>query len=84
MGSNPISPGMEPSNFSGRTKKGMAFDISSAFKETLPDRADCQTHRQEELGLEFCLQRFSITKVIFVPGKLGRKPKRRQPRKRGY
>jgi hypothetical protein len=35
-----MSAGMEPSNFSGRTKKGMDLDISSAFKETLPDLAD--------------------------------------------
>ena len=40
MGSNPISPGMEPSSFSGRTKKGMDLDISSAFKETDPARWD--------------------------------------------
>mmetsp|Transcript_35709 Transcript_35709/g.102890 ORF Transcript_35709/g.102890 Transcript_35709/m.102890 type:complete len:114 (-) Transcript_35709:239-580(-) len=39
MGSNPMSPGMEPSNFSGRTKKGIDLDISSAFKATLPARA---------------------------------------------
>lgn len=41
MGSNPMSPGMDPSNFSGRTKKGMALDISSAFKATDPARWDC-------------------------------------------
>ena len=34
MGSNPISPGKDPSSFSGRTKKGMDLDISSAYKET--------------------------------------------------
>ena len=34
MGSNPISPAMDPSSFSGRTKKGMDLDISSAFKAT--------------------------------------------------
>ena len=42
MGSKPISPGMEPSSFSGRTKKGMALDISSAFKATDPARWDCR------------------------------------------
>ena len=38
-----MSAGMDPSNFSGRTKKGMALDISSAFKDTLPDLADYNT-----------------------------------------
>ena len=34
MGSNPMSPGIEPSSLSGLTKKGMDLDISSAFKAT--------------------------------------------------
>jgi len=36
MGSKPISPAIEPSSFSGRTKKGIDLDISSAFKDTDP------------------------------------------------
>ena len=40
MGSKPISPGKDPSNFSGRTKNGIDLDIASAFKETVPARAD--------------------------------------------
>lgn len=38
MGSNPISPGTDPSSLSGRTKKGMDFENSSAFRETEPVR----------------------------------------------
>jgi hypothetical protein len=33
-----MSPGIDPSSFSGRTKKGIDLDISSAFKETDPAR----------------------------------------------
>ena len=41
MGSKPMSPGIDPSSLSCRTKKGIDRDISSAFKETDPDRWDC-------------------------------------------
>jgi hypothetical protein len=36
-----MSPTIDPSSFSGLTKKGTALDISSAFKETDPTRWDC-------------------------------------------
>jgi hypothetical protein len=42
-----MSPAMDPSSFSGRTKKGTDFDISSAFKETDPARWDyCKEEKQ--------------------------------------
>ena len=34
IGSNPISPGIDPSSLSGRTKKGTDFENSSAFSAT--------------------------------------------------
>ena len=47
MGSKPISPAMEPSNFSGRTKKGMALENSSAFKATDAARWDCERTKND-------------------------------------
>jgi len=41
---------MEPSSFSGRTKKGIDFDISSAFNATDPARWDFWFHEREENG----------------------------------
>jgi hypothetical protein len=46
IGSNPISPAMDPSSLSGRTKKGIALDISSAFKETAV-RWDCYKRKRK-------------------------------------
>jgi hypothetical protein len=48
MGSNPKSAGKEPSSFSGRTKKGIDLDISSAFKETAPARWDYSKNKLQE------------------------------------
>lgn len=42
-----MSPGKDPSSLSGRTKKGMDLDISSAFKETDPARWVCCTGKDD-------------------------------------
>lgn len=52
MGSNPISPGIDPSNFSGRTKNGIDLDISSAFKATDPALWDCYSEKSKEMIIE--------------------------------
>merc|ERR1740129_582371 len=41
IGSNPISPGMVPSSFSGRVRNGIDLDISAEFKVTDPARGVC-------------------------------------------
>jgi hypothetical protein len=70
MGSKPMSPAIDPSSFSGRTKKGTDLDISSAFKETDPARWDCCRYNSKAKNhirtVRILLQHFSILSTFDI------------------
>lgn len=62
-----MSPGMDPSSFSGLTRKGMAFDISSAFKETKLPRDDYE-RVQQRVSLSKLMAAYNIRgKYSYTP-----------------